>query len=181
MRVRIENDSKRPLRVRYDDLALVAADGTRYNALPPFQIEGGVYERVYPVAPGFHHDRFYIAPHHSRHFPSFGPPYGPFDHDPFVYGHYFRYWDRVELPTARMLELAIPEGVVEPGGMLEGFVYFEPIDPSENDAVLRFDLVDARAGAQFAEARIPFEVAGGWSVDRGHDLDGNALPRRRDP
>ena len=35
LRVRITNGSNQQIRVRYEDLALVAVDGTRYSAIPP--------------------------------------------------------------------------------------------------------------------------------------------------
>jgi len=36
----VRNDGNRPLKIRYESFSLVRDDGKRYNALPPFAVEG---------------------------------------------------------------------------------------------------------------------------------------------
>lgn len=43
VRVAIRNFSGKPLRLRYRELALVGPHGSRFVALPPFQIDGTAY------------------------------------------------------------------------------------------------------------------------------------------
>jgi hypothetical protein len=108
-----------------------------------------------PVTPRFHGNRFYVAPHYSYFYP--GYPYwsAPFPYDPYFYGPYS--WPQT-LPTSDMISQAIPEGVLQPNGRVDGFVYFQGI--SNREAAVSFDmqLVDAHANAPFARASVPMRV-----------------------
>mgnify|MGYP006185075021 CR=1 FL=1 len=66
--------------------------------------------------------------------------------------------EETELPTFEMLQQAMPEGVVNSGGNIEGWVYFEKVPEEKDRVVLRTDLVNARTGQEFAEVRIPYDV-----------------------
>lgn len=154
--VALLNDGAVPLRIRYDQFALVAENGRRYSALPPFEIEGRI--RVPRPAGSFSATGFHVAPHHHRFFPHLGVATG-FPHDPFWYDHYYDRWEAVSLPTAEMLLLALPEGMLDPGGSLEGYLYFERLEPGHEGVVFRADLVSA-AGDSFAELRIPYRAEG---------------------
>ena len=46
--ITIQNDSGRPLAIRYEDFALIAADDRRYSDIPPYQIGGDSYEHLQP-------------------------------------------------------------------------------------------------------------------------------------
>src|SRR5579864_4708747 len=48
MEITIQNDSGRPLAIRYEDFALIAADNRRYSDIPPYQIVGDSYEHLQP-------------------------------------------------------------------------------------------------------------------------------------
>jgi hypothetical protein len=65
---------------------------------------------------------------------------------------------RIELPTADMLRNVVPEGVLDEGGELEGFLYFEKLQNTDADARVNFhvDLQDAITGQTFATLHIPF-------------------------
>jgi hypothetical protein len=56
-----------------------------------------------------------------------------------------------------MIVKALPEGVLEPGGRVTGFVYFEEV---EDVPRVRFvaQLVNASTGARFGTLTIPFVV-----------------------
>lgn len=164
VRVRIENAGNIPIDVRYRDLTLLGEDGVRYNALPPYRIEGSVTEpeidRSYgPIMnPGFTYSGFELAPYYSPVYPNMAVYTDPFVYDPYFYGNAYRYWDETELPTFEMLEYAMPEGVVHSGGNIEGWVYFEKVPEGKDRVVLRTDLVNSRTGQEFAEVRIPWRV-----------------------
>ncbi len=88
-------------------------------------------------------------------------PY-PFSFDSEYYGFYNDYWRNIELPTQEMLDRALPEGSLEDGGRVEGFVYFEKVDPDQVERVVfRFDLIDAQTGGIFGTLSIPFVVKEG--------------------
>jgi hypothetical protein len=48
MEITIQNESGRPLAIRYEDFALIAADDRRYSDIPPYQIGGDSYEHLQP-------------------------------------------------------------------------------------------------------------------------------------
>lgn len=164
IRVRIENNGRIPIDVRYRDLTLLGPEGNRYNALPPYRIAGTVtqpeVDRSYgPINnPGFTHSGFELAPYYSPVYPGMAVYTDPFVYDANFYGNAYRYWEDTQLPTVEMLRQAMPEGVVNSGGNIEGWVYFEKVPEHERRVVLRTDLVDSRTGKEFAEVRIPYNV-----------------------
>jgi len=169
MKVTVVNDSDRALRVRYSDFGLVSASGKRYAALPPYGVKGSVREsfaldaREAIGAGAFDARLFHVAPHYARIYPALSPYHlHPLALDPYYYRHYYPYWRSlradVEMPTREMLRYVLPEGVLESGGKLEGYLYFQKVDREQVDTPVTFhaELVDAESGAQFAAARIPF-------------------------
>src|ERR1700745_2108781 len=48
MEITIQNDSGRPVAIRYEDFALIAADNRRYSDIPPYRIAGDSYEHLQP-------------------------------------------------------------------------------------------------------------------------------------
>lgn len=160
MRVTITNNSNRPIAIRYGEFALVSADGERYNAIPPFRVEGTVVEpRLAPgfapvTTPGFVYDRFFVAPYLSPLYPGVTAFTDPFLFDPFYYDQ----WREVRLPTAEMVRRALPEGVVQPGGSVSGFLYFEEVDDDDEMLQFRANLMNARTSQRFGVITIPFTV-----------------------
>jgi hypothetical protein len=156
----IDNGGELPLRVRYSEFALIARDGQRFAALPPLAVEGeGRLKSIRPFRhPRFTYRDFALAPWYRTVYPGHRL-YTPFAVDPFYYDTYFRYWDaRAELPTPAMIDRALPEGVVMPRGLVQGWLYLEELDHGVAHVALRTDLVDARDAAGYGELRIPFEV-----------------------
>jgi hypothetical protein len=155
--VTIENNSGRPLRVRYQEFNLTGTGGFQQAALPPFRIGGTVPGPLVPVSGAFG-PSFYGAPFYS---PFYGPGFrtwgGPFAWDPAWYGPAYAQWP-VQLPTASMLELALPEGVLQGGGRVSGYLYFNRPAREVTGVMYRAELVDARTGEQFGTISIPFDV-----------------------
>jgi hypothetical protein len=171
VRVSIENQSGRPLRLRYSEFTLIGENGFHYSVLPPFQIRGAVGSSAAPgqivpaaaasppppIRPRFLHRGFWVAPPLARFYVGLPPWPDPFLYDPFYYDRWYVSWP-VELPTRDMLEQALPEGVVENGGAVSGFLYFDPSARRENRVVFEMQLVDARDGSGFGKIDIPFLV-----------------------
>lgn len=152
--VKIENESRTPLRVRYEEFALVDAEGRRWAALPPFDMEGAVNE---PVRSAYGSYGYHVAPHLYRVYPHMSYYHGPFAYDPIYYYDYYPRMFDVQLPTTDMLAHALPEGVLDPGGRVSGFLYFERVeDPAQGRVDFRFDLVDAAAEKEIGRIEIPF-------------------------
>lgn len=160
LRVKIENDSAQPLRINYKEFTLVGPDGKVYRALPPFRIDGEVATSPTggPIAaPAFGYGGFAVARPYGPIYPGIGISPSPFLVDPFYYDRYYGYWRQTELPTQEMLSLAIPEGVLQPGGEVSGYLYFEKV-PEEERLRLKYraNLVNAESGVNFARVTIPF-------------------------
>ncbi len=141
----VENDDSHRVRLRHEDFALVRADGRRLVAIPPFEIRGTVAEPIDVPYPAFYSSWFFVGHRHFVYDPFWGPFYS---YPSFAY---------VPLPTGDMIQKAIPETVVEPGGRVQGFVYF-PLLRKEDRGPMAFtaDLVDARTQQRFATVTIPF-------------------------
>jgi len=170
--VEISNESERSIQVRYSNFGLVGQSGFRYAALPPFQPMGTAYgdrgvqnEDVAPAAarpppPARHaaHRRFFVAPYQAQYFGYFAPWPHPFAFDSFYWGQYYYSW--VEpLPTKEMMNDALPEGVLQPGGSIGGFVYFQNVAPREGNLAFVANLVDAETEDALGELRIPLVTA----------------------
>jgi hypothetical protein len=164
LKITIDNKSNRPIRFRYSDFALISSTGEHFAALPPYAIEGTIEEpvRIQPrpgaVAPRFFHDGFHVAPHFSPYFDGIAAFDGAFFYDPFYYDRYYTYWQEIELPTIEMLQESLPDGVLDPGGKVIGFLYFETVTPDIPRIVFRMDIADARDGTVLGTANIPFLV-----------------------
>lgn len=156
--VEILNQSGRPLRVAYEAFQFNSqADGS-YAALPPHSIQAEVVRPVPGGRPYYSYMGFGGAPYLRGYYPGLGIYSGPFAFSDRYYGTYAPLWSgyqSIELPTPDMLERALPEGVVEPGGRVGGFLYFQRIKGSGPFA-FNADLVDARTGERFGGIAIPF-------------------------
>ena len=165
MHVRIENGSNKKLAIRYRHFAMLGEAGERFAALPPYEIRGTVAgvgpARRYPPVDrlGFTYNRFYVAPFYRFMYPSLAVYHAhPFFFDPYYYDGYYPRWSRArtELPTPEMLRAAMPEGVLEEGGVVAGFLYFEPVDAEASPIDFKADVVDIVSGETLGTVTIPF-------------------------
>jgi hypothetical protein len=155
--VTIDNRSARPLRLRYEAFALVAAPERWLAALPPFAIDATETVAVRAPYP-YPYDGFYVAPHLVRYYPFFARFDGAFAYDPFFYATYYPAFRRVSLPTGDMVQKALPEGVLQAGGRITGFLYFEAADFARDRGTFLFDLVDARTLRRLGRIEMPLEI-----------------------
>lgn len=165
VRVRIENDSDRPIRVDYPHFSLMDPDDPdqKFRALAPFAVEGEVDQRRLvpdydPFQPTWFGRNYYVYDPFSVYydgFPTYPAPYTWVDADWVGYDSYWR--DRT-LPTMEMVTRALPPGVVEPGGIVDGWIYFEKVDEDEGRIYFEAEIVDATDGDLIGQARIPFET-----------------------
>lgn len=157
--VRILNDSDAPLAVRYLAFRLVSDLGREVRPLPPVAIDRSRPLRT-RAAPSLEGNRFRLAPYY-RDLLGDEVDYwtGGFHFDPYYYDEYLRW--RADLPTESMVERALPEGVIQPGGWVAGFLYFEGVEDEAAEVTLHvvFDLPlgDERVATlsvPFVDARI---------------------------
>ncbi|RPI56815.1 MAG: hypothetical protein EHM55_04050 [Acidobacteria bacterium] len=155
--VTIENNSPVPIRIRYDQFAAVGPMGDRMRALPPFEIRGTEWVSPYyfPGAYPFAADRFWVAPYLGGYYGF--RPWGSFLYDPWYYSAYYPSW-RVGLPTQDMLAQALPEGVVEPGGKIAGFLYIEDNPKDGEHSRFVYEVVNAETNERLGQVDVPIEI-----------------------
>jgi hypothetical protein len=163
--VELQNRGSRPLRIEYRLFSLSDNRGKNLAALPPFNVystpteprvtrEGNRFELVYES------ERFEVAPYYAEIYRGVRAYDRPFVADQRYYAANYPHWQRTggELPTRAMQLLALPEGVLKPGGRVAGYLYFEKV-PAHTDRVqFNYSLLDARDGRIFAVAALPFVV-----------------------
>lgn len=157
LRVRIENDGAHPIQIRYRQFALTTPNGARrFAAIPPFQVHGEIEQSV-GFTPGFDHGGFAVAPYYRGYYHGMTVWREPFLYDDPYDDEWAGYWRQIEieLPTEEMLEVALPEGVVERGGYVEGFLYFQHVPDRIGRVVLRAD-VTTTDGERLGTIELPF-------------------------
>ena len=149
--VSISNASAEPVRVMYRDFALENDQGLNAVALPPFKIQrpGGSTE---PVAPFYPLLGFDLYSPYASFYPGYSIWEGPFVGDP-AFNQDFGSWEP-SLPSHDMLQRALPEGVLRPGGQARGFLYFHRLQ-DRGPVSFQAHLVDAHTGQDLGTVRIP--------------------------
>ena len=160
MLVTVENLGTQPLRIQYREFALVGSDDARFAAIPPFPITntGQAPLSILTARPsraGFVASNFEVARFYAPLFPTYAVA-DPFGYEPLYY-NYYKYWYRTNLPTPDMLALAMPEGVLKPGGRIRGYLYFEKVSDNLPAVSFQMDLVHPR-GTDLGIITIPFRV-----------------------
>jgi hypothetical protein len=153
LRVTLSNQGSEPVRIQYRDFALVAT-GFRSSALSPFHIQRPGTMRVQPYYPW---TGFYIAPRWSPFYPSIAPWGGGWDWGP--YGDGFAEVSE-PLPSHDMLSKALPEGVLQPGGTVSGYLYFQHVGPDIGSLQFQAVLISPNTEQRVAFLRLPFVVKG---------------------
>jgi hypothetical protein len=149
VRVTVLNQGLVPLRVSYDDFALVMPDGRRLPSVFPADVRGVVHQPPPTPLPsaGFALDtQGYRTP---PDWVDRGPKPGALG-DPIA-----RVSEQFALPTPDVLDGALPEGVLPPGGRFSGFVYFDRLPPHAGAVDVSARLVDALSGEPIAQAIVP--------------------------
>ena len=154
--IELRNDGSQPVQIRYNHITLTDADGHAFEVMPPYDIDGTLPQPYTVMNPLYGFDRFAVAPYLSRWYPRFTRYGGVFAYDPAYYTPYITQYRSIQLPTADMVQRALPEGVLSPGGTAAGFVYFQALHKDARTLTLTFDMVDAETGAKLGTANIPF-------------------------
>lgn len=139
--VSIQNTSHRPVRIQHDEFTLYGQSGAATKAMGPYaeQTPGPRQTRMVPNPGNF--DGFYVADYLAPYYPWL-PVWGePLDSGP---SYYPVTW-RPHLPTASMIDRALPEGVLQPGGHASGFLYFPKLGSHERAVTFRADLHEPQA------------------------------------
>lgn len=158
--VTLENRGDAPLMVRYQQFALQSEGGDTYLPMPPYDIQGEVRGRR--IDPYYGWRDFRLAPHMGRYYVDGWGLYDSwYGYDPFYYDRFYPRFERVGLPTSDMLRRALPEGVLEPGGRVSGFLYFERLSGDVERLTLRVQLGEVQEQRPVTTFSIPFVREGG--------------------
>jgi hypothetical protein len=128
--VTLQNATGRPLRVQYDEFTLRGASGAIYIALAPYALRAAEPSPVLEVPNGGYFDKFQVAAYLAPFYPWLPVWNGPLPYGPSIYSVAWR----PSLPTASMVDRALPEGVLESSGTASGFLYFQKVGAREHEA-----------------------------------------------
>jgi hypothetical protein len=152
----LQNDGDQPMLIRYNRIVLTDSLGHRFNVMPPYDIGGTITESETVQAPFYGFSGFTVAPYLSRWYPRISRYDGAFDYDASYYSPYMTAYRTVHLPTTDMVQRALPEGVLAPGGRASGFIYFEALHRDARVVTLAIDVVNPATRAAVGVVRIPF-------------------------
>lgn len=155
IKVRIVNSSGSPIRLLYQDFALVGKNGHKYFPVPVLSIEpDGNAPRLDPV---YAASNFFVAPRFKDVYQALEAWPQPLGRDDDLYAQQFRIWGK-DRPPLEVMRMGIPEGVLADGGVISGFLYFENPLGREDRVTFEaeFDATDGQATV--AEVKIPFRV-----------------------
>lgn len=158
--IEIENGNPQPLRVRYSNMSLQSHEAQTLRALPPFDVRRLVRARTKHIIAKFGYRDAAVAPYLESVYEGVEvePPLANLEY-PYDYAELYDRWQASpRLPTQYMQEVALPEARVRPQGELSGFVYFEPVTPSDERVTLNVALQDADSGECLGVARLPLVI-----------------------
>jgi hypothetical protein len=157
VKVRIKNDSGKAIRVLYEDFALLGRKGRSYRPIPVLPLDNEARKRVQPMIPMYASTGFFVAPRFHDVYATLDPWPAPLQRDEALHGDLLRRWGK-NAPDRQTIREALPEGVLDNGGIVTGFLFFEsPLD-REDRVTFQADF-DAGDGQQkVASIEIPFRV-----------------------
>jgi hypothetical protein len=156
--VELENTGSSRVLVRYNNFSVTDASGKRHAAMPPYDLSGSVTESYTVQNPYYPYTGFTVAPYLRRYYPRMAFYDGTFAYDQTYYDPYLTSFRRIRLPTTDMVQRALPEGVLAPGGKISGFVYFEHVDATSSSLNFQFAMTEATTNQPLATAHIPFVI-----------------------
>lgn len=155
VKVSLMNESDHPVSLRYKNFTLSNPAGVHGEAIPPFEIKGSTDPVAESISPSYTFRSFYPYPAYRMYGSAYNFWPDNFGWDAAWYNSAYQYWSR-ELPTADMLRKAIPEGVLNPGGEVSGYLYFQLVPSDANMLDLQSKLFDATTHDPLATLDLPF-------------------------
>lgn len=158
MKVRITNNSGKPVRILYQDFAFRGKSGRLYRVRPVVPIDHDRSQTAdAPIKPVYTATNFFVAPRLRDVYRCCEAWPQPLPRDESLYAKQYHSW-KDELPTREMKRESLPEGVLADGGVITGFLYFDDVARREKGATFEAHLEDGEGGAEVADLTIPFRV-----------------------
>jgi hypothetical protein len=157
LKIRIKNDSGRPIRVLYQDFALTGRKGRSYRPVPVLPMDVDARKAIPKLIPIYAASKFFVAPGFHDVYATLEPWKAPLERDEELYDRLFRRWgDR--RPPLDVLRAALPEGVLDDGGVVTGYLFFEsPLD-KESRVSLEATFGGGDGQTTVASIEIPFKI-----------------------
>lgn len=154
--VTINNESEHPLKISYDAFSLELSGGFHLAPLPPYRVAQESAVESAPAAPDFYYSSFFVSPWYAPFYPGFAVWPDALGSG-FDYNGAYGGWPAE--PDETVLSRAIPEGVLDSGGKLSGYLYFaSPHADERMNVQFTTRLIDGRSGEYLGEGSIPFVV-----------------------
>jgi hypothetical protein len=153
--VRIENHSGGPIRLVYERFALVTAGGREFHPLPLLPLTAS--SAVGPLQPTFQPAGFFVAPRFAAAYGSLPRWHAALPRDESLYRLDYRQWP-AGLPSQDMILKGLPEGVLEDGGSISGFLYFDHQARDYHEVTFRADFTAGDWERRVALIEIPFRI-----------------------
>ncbi len=151
--IAVTNNRDRSIVIRYQDIVLADNGGTRYDVIPPYNINAKLHVPITIQDPYLYTGYLY----NYRYAPMYVRYNGGYFYDPYVeYRPYTTVYTDVALPTPEMVTRSLREGVVAAGGTAGGFVYFQAFHRGERVLTLIVNIVDEASSTVIGTVRIPF-------------------------
>jgi hypothetical protein len=146
VKVRIKNNSGRPVRLLYEDFVLVGDTGHKYYAIPPLPLAADGQGPPHRVQPTYSSTKFFVAPRFGDSYSTLIPWTEPLPRDDGAYRRRHKEWAGAP-PDTLALRAGLPEGVLADGGTVSGYLYFENPIAHENHVSFRAQLSHVQGGA----------------------------------
>lgn len=154
VKIRIKNHSGKAIRLLAEDFVLVGKNGRSYRPVPVLPLDPNGLPRLNPI---YAATKFYVAPIFRSAYPTFEPWSSQLARDAALYDRQFHRWGK-QRPTPEMVRMALPEGVLDDGGAISGFLFFEsPLD-DEDHVSFQADFEQGDGAGTVASVEIPFRV-----------------------
>lgn len=157
LKVRLTNQSGRPIRILYEEFALQPDGGPSFHPLPPAPLEAGPDTGLAGLRPLYASSGFRVAQAYKGLVPSYEAWPDPLPRDTSGMEKEYHHWSN-GLPTREMRRRALFEGVLEDQGVTAGYLYFSRRARAGDSVVFRAELADAEGGETIASLDIPFVV-----------------------
>jgi hypothetical protein len=157
VKVRIKNASGKPIQVLYEDFVLLGKKGRAYRPIPVLPIGAEERKRIPRFDPLYASSKFYVAPGFRDVYARLDPWSAPLQRDETLYDKLFRRWGDQRL-RLDLLRMALPEGVLDDGGIVTGFLFFESPLAKESRVTLAAEFEASDGRGTVASIEIPFTV-----------------------
>jgi len=154
VKVQVRNQSGKAIRLLAEDFLLVGRSGLIYRPIPVLPLDG---ENLPSLKPLYASTKFYVAPRLRQAYPTLEPWSARLQRDEALYDRQFRLWGKVH-PTMEMIRMALPEGVLEDGGLISGFLFFESPLGEKERVTFHADFGQDGDSGGVASIEIPFRV-----------------------